>query len=280
MKTSIITYKEYIHQQKQEDIRFEQFLNCKNKQELKNFHKIIFEQHNKRVTLNWEREYKEQKGWGIIKPVIDLKKIAPLCKYVFRSNSLKGCNFCKSKRYWYEVIDPDQPVWALYFSMNLVPLWTKLKKRWPHWTQAQVQNNRYWRATKHKLLKELEIEFLKSHPGPWCRALNRAIGYYDKKTGDWVYCPHTTYTFGIWYNKTIEQIGIYMRWPPEPYPLTIQFLGRPKPGVDLSRDKFILSEETIKKPAKRLHKKPKQETVKEYANLVDISIGLKSKDLL
>lgn len=270
MKSSILTYEEYQEQQIQEDIRFEQFRSCKSEQDLKEFHKEIYKQYHKEVSLNWKRKYEEQKGWGIVKPVIDLKRITPLCKYTFRRNSIKGCDYCKSKRYWQEIFDKTQEVWALYFSMNLMPLWTKLKKRWPNWTQAQVQNNRYWRATKHKLMKQLEIEFLKSHPGPWCRALNRAKSYQHPKTGEWIYQPHTTFTFGIWYNKTMEQIGVYLRWPPEPFPITIQFLGRPKPGIDFSKsnDNFILSEETINNSNKRKNNTI-QKPIFEPSELID-----------
>lgn len=262
---NIMSYEQYQYQQEQQDLRFEQFRQCKNQQELKHQHKLIFQEYYQEVELNWEKEYKEQRGWGIVKPIVNLKKIAPLCKYPFRSNSLKGCNFCNKKRYWYDVIDTEQPVWALYFSMNLVPLWTKLRKRWPHWTRLQVQNNRYWRATKHKLLREIEQEFLQSHPGPWCRAMNRAPG-------------HITYTFAIWYNKTMEQIGVYLRWPPEPYPITIQFLGRPKPGVDLSWGNFMLTKKAIKR-VKRQIKKPKLMSDQEYADLADMADGLEAKDL-
>jgi len=277
---NILTLEQFKYQEEQQDLRMEQVQQCKNQQELKQQHKLLYINYHKEIELNWQKEYKEQRGWGVVKPVVDLRKMAPLCKYPFRRNSLKGCNFCKSKRYWYDVIDPNQEIYALYFSMNLVPLWTKLRERWPHWTKAQVENNRYWRATKHKLLKELECEFLQSHPGPWCRALNRATGYQDPKTGMWIQCPHTTYTFAIWYSRTMQQIGIYMRWPPEPYPLTIQFVGRPKPGVDLSRDSFILSEETVKNPNKRPYRKPKQKiiTEQEYADQIDIAQNLSSVD--
>lgn len=276
---NIMMLEQFRHQEEQQDLRFQQVQQCKDKGDLKQQHKLLYTNYYKEVGLNWEKEYKEQRGWGIVKPIIDLKKIAPLCKYPFRRNNLEGCSFCRKKKYWYDVIDPNQEVYALYFSMNLVPLWTKLRKRWPDWTTAQVQNNRYWRATKHKLLKKLEFDFLETHPGPWCRALNRGTGYQDSKTGGWIQCPHTTYTFGIWYSRTMEQIGIYMRWPPEPHPLTIQFVGRPKPGIDLSHDPFILSEETIKKPAKRHVKKLESEmTPKEYNDLVDIAADLKLED--
>lgn len=266
---NIITLEQFRLQEEQQDCRFQQVQQCKNKEELKQQHKLLYIDYHKEIKLNWGKEYKEQRGWGIVKPVVDLKKIAPLCKYPFRRNNLKGCSFCQKKRYWDDIIDPDQDVYALYFSMNLAPLWTKLRKRHPYWTKPQVQNNRYWRATKHKLLKELEYEFLESNPGPWCRALNRATG-------------HITYTFGIWYSRTMEQIEIYMRWPPEPYPLTIQFVGRPKPGVDLSWSPFILSEETINKKTKRPYKNNrqiKQETDQELADLADMAEGLKSEDM-
>lgn len=174
------------------------------------------------------KKYVEQRGWGIVEPVMDLKAIAPLCKHPYHGHP-KGCSFCNKKRYWYDVQDPKQEIWALYFSMNLEPLWSKLRNRWPKWTETQVQNVRYWGATKKKLLRELEAEFLEGHPGPWARALNRAPG-------------HITYTFGIHYNKTMEQIGVYLQWPPEPHPITVQFLGRPINGVDYSWGNFILSE--------------------------------------
>ena len=234
-----------------------------NKQEFKKQQ----EEYDEKVRLCSEREYKPCRGWGIVKPVMDLKAIAPLCKFPYRGHP-KGCSFCNKKRFWYDVIDQDQEVWAVYFSMNLHPLWEKLRKRWPHWTEGQVQNNRYWTHMKAKLLRELEIEFLKSHPGPWCRALNRAPG-------------HITYAFGISYNPTMEQIGINLQWPPEPHPITVQFLGRPKPGVDLSWANFILSEETIKNPTKRPYKKPKllkPETDQEYADLVEVGQSLNSAD--
>lgn len=223
--------------------------------------------YQQQIDLNSEMKYKEQRGWGIVKVIQDLKKMAPLCKYPYRGHK-QGCSFCNKKRYYYDVIDKNQNVWALYFSMNLHPLWSKLRKKWPHWTEGQVQNNRYWSATKRKLLRELEIEFLKEHPGPWCRALNRAPG-------------HITYTFGIWYNPTMEQIGINLRWPPEPHPITVQFLGRPKPGVDLSWAPFILSEETINNPRKKPYKKPtqiKQITTQEHADFVDMATSLKLGD--
>lgn len=172
------------------------------------------------------KEYVEENGWDIVKPVIDLKAIAPLCRHPYHGHP-KGCFFCNKKKFWYDIIDPKQEVWAIYFSMNLEPLWTKLKKLYPWWTKWQVQNNRYWVGTKKKYLRIMEQEFLKEHPGPWCRALNRAPG-------------HITYTFGIDYTKTMEQIGIHLQWPPEPYPITVQFLGRPLPGIDFSWAKFIL----------------------------------------
>jgi len=243
---SIMNKEEYLLQEKELDSNLQQLLQIlqnKDYQLLKNLHNIFYEKYQQKIVLNWKREYREQKGWGIVKPIIDLKRIAPLCRFPFGKKNLDGCYFCNKKRYWYEIIDTNQPIWALYFSMNLAPLWTKLRERWPHWTELQVQNNRYWRATKHKLLKKLEQEFLKEHPGPWCRVLNRAYSYQDEKTNKWIYCPHTTYTFGIWYSKTMEQIEIYMRWPPEPYPLTIQFLGRPKSEINFQNnlwDNFIL----------------------------------------
>jgi hypothetical protein len=159
-----------------------------------------------------KRRYKERRGWGIVKPVMDLKAIAPLCKHPYHGHP-KGCSFCRKKRFYWDVMDKDRPIWALYFSMNLEPMWSRLRKKWPNWTEAQVQN-----------------EFLEEHPGPWIRALNRAPG-------------HITYTFGIHYNHTMEQIGVRLQWPPEPHPLTIQFLGRPLPGVDYSWAKFILDKD-------------------------------------
>ena len=211
-------------------------------------------EYDAKVKLVSEREYKPCRGWGIVKPVMDVKAIAPLCKFPYRGHP-KGCSFCNKKRYWYDVCDIEQPIWALYFSMNLYPLWSKLRKKWTHWTEGQVQNNRYWQATKKKLLKELEIEFLQTHPGPWCRVLNRAPG-------------HITYAFGISYNPTMEQIGVHLKWPPEPHPITIQFLGRPKPGVDLSWGNFILSEETVRNPVKKQRSKIMNgESDKEIAKL-------------
>ena len=273
-----MTLEQFRDQEEQQDFRFAEFLACETLSEQKDRHKLIYADYHKEVAKNWEKEYKEQKGWGIVKPVIDMKKIAPLCKYPFRRSNLTGCDFCKKKRYWYDVIDPDQEVYAIYFSMNLVPLWTKLRKRWPNWTTAQVQNNRYWRATKHKLLKEMELEFLKANPGPWCRALNRGTGYQHPKTGEWIHQPHTTYTFGIWYSRTMEQIDIYMRWPPEPHPLTIQFVGRPKPGFDHSHDPFILSEETVGKKTVRRPKAIEQYTEEEHIDIVEMAQGLNLAD--
>jgi len=275
---NILTFEQYQYQQKQQDSRFQLYWQCQNQQEIKQQHKILYQEYRQQVELNWKRKYTELKGWGIVEPIIDLKAIAPLCKYPYR-NHFKGCSFCKSKRYWNEIIDPEQPVWALYFSMDLTPLWSKLKKKFPYWTDPQVENHRYWRATKHKLVRKIEQEFLKFHPGPWCRALNRANGYQDLKTGDWIHCPHTTYTFGIHYNHTMEQIGVYLQWPPEPHPITIQFLGRPKPGVDLSRDNFILSEETIKKSIKRPVKNQNKMTDQEYVDLANMAINLKLEDI-
>ena len=210
------------------------------------------------------KPYTEQRGWGIVKPVMDIKAIAPLCKFPYRGHP-HGCSFCNKKRRWYDVCDPDQPVWAIYFSMNLHPLWTKLAKKWPHWTVGQVQNNRYWQATKKKNLKAIEIEFLQAHPGPWCRVLNRAPG-------------HITYAFGISYNPTMSQIGVELQWPPEPHPITIQFVGRPKPDVDLSWAPFILSEETVKNPPKRPRKAVEQYTEEEHLDIVDMAQGLNLKD--
>lgn len=159
------------------------------------------------------REYVEQRGWGIVKPVIDAKVIAPLCSHPY-PNHKNGCMFGCKKVYYDQVVDKNQDIWALYFSMNLDILWTKMRKWHPNWSELQVRNNRYWTGTKKKLLRELEWEFLEEHPGPWARVLNRAPGKIN-------------YTFGIWYNKTLEQIGVELQWPPEPYPITVQFLGRP-----------------------------------------------------
>lgn len=263
--SNIMSLEQYQLQVEQQNIRHVQVLQCKNQQELKHQHKLIYQQYHKNIKLNWENEYVEQRGWGVVKPIVDLKKIASLCKYPYRRNSVKGCTFCNKKRYWYDIIDPNQDVYALYFSMDLVPLWTKLRKRWPHWTTPQVQNNRYWRATKHKLLKVLELEFLETHPGLWCRAMNRAPG-------------HITYTFAIHYNVTMEQIGVYLRWPPEPYPITIQFLGRPKPGVDHSWGSFILSEESIKKFVKRQVKKVEPMSLAEEIDQEIAAANLSSAD--
>lgn len=276
MKTTIQTTEDYMKQQECQDFRWELYRQCETLEEQKERHKLIYQEYHEEVTKNWEREYVEQKGWGIVKPVVDMKKIAPLCKYPYRSKSLDGCDFCRKKNFWYDIMDKDQPVYALYFSMNLVPLWTKLRKRWPHWTTPQVQNNRYWRATKHKLLKQHEAAFLKENPGPWVRALNRGTGYPDRKTGEWIHQPHTTWTFGIWYNATMEQCGVNLRWPPEPHPITIQFVGRPIKGFDYSHDPFILSEETIKKPIK--NKPVEQFTEEEYSDIIDTATSLNLKD--
>jgi hypothetical protein len=154
-----------------------------------------------------------------------MKAIGPLCRYPY-GNHKKGCKYGCIKRYrWYDVCDPEQDVWALYFSMDLTPLWDKLRGRFPHWTERQVQNNRYWVGTKKKLLRELEQEFLAEHPGPWARVLNRGK---DK----------INYTYGIHYNDTMKQIGVDLQWPPEPYPITVQFLGRPLGKLD---ERFILA---------------------------------------
>ncbi len=215
--------------------------------------------------MSSQLEYKEQRGWGVVEPVIDCKVIAPLCNHPYRGHP-KGCKFGCKKKFWHKIIDPKQDLWALYFSMNLDPLWTKLRKRWPNWTEGQVQNNRYWTATKKKLLLELEFEFLKAHPGPWARVLNRAPG-------------RINYTYGIWYNKTMEQIGVHLQWPPEPYPITVQFLGRP-----LSDDLppvFMLEEggESVKRPYRsRGPEMSEEEMSQEHFDLVDKAVGLSSDD--
>lgn len=159
-------------------------------------------------------EYKEQRGWGIVKPIVDLRTIGPLCIYPYGGHKV-GCKYgCIKKFRWWDVCDQREPVWALYFSMNLEPLYKKLRDKWPEWTDRQVKNNRYWVGTKKKLLRQLEYEFLETHPGPWARVLNRGP-------------EKINYSYGIHYNKTLAQIGVQLQWPPEPHPITVQFLGRP-----------------------------------------------------
>lgn len=163
--------------------------------------------------MNTKTEYVEQNGWDVVKIVLDPKRIAPLCKHPYHNHKdgcKRGCNF----HYWYDAIDKGQDVWAIYFSMNLDPLWDKIRKNNPHFSIRQVENMRYWNGRKNKLLRIMEQEFLKEHPGPWARALNRGPG-------------QTNYTFGIWYTETMKQIGVDLQWPPGPHPITIQFVGRP-----------------------------------------------------
>lgn len=230
--TGFITKSAHIQQQKQQDERLIQVLDCEDR---KHWHELNYQRYCEAIDANWKEEFKEIRGWGIVKPVMDLKSIGPLCRYPYHGH-VKGCKFCRGgKRYWYDIADKNEPLWALYFSMDLKPLWTKLKNDFPWWTRPQIQNNRYWTGTKKKLIKEIELEFLETHPGPWVRILNRAPG-------------HITYAFGIHYNDTMKQIGVYLKWPPEPHPITVQFLGRPIEGVDYSWGNFILDGVEYKLP--------------------------------
>lgn len=227
-QSGLLNQQDYDHQQIAQNGRLQVIIACGNDQRLrKQFHERNYKAYCDAIDENWKQEYKDVRGWGLVKPVIELKSIAPLCRFPYHGH-LKGCKFCYGgKRYYYEIIDKNQPIWALYFSMDLKPLWSKLKKDFPWWTRPQIQNNRYWTGTKKKLLKELEQDFLEEHPGPWVRMLNRAPG-------------HITYAWGIHYNKTMEQIGVHLRWPPEPHPITVQILGRPLSDVDYSWGPFIL----------------------------------------
>lgn len=181
---------------------------------MKNCKQFIAEGSLKHINLlNDKLEYVERRGWGIVKPVMAAPLTAPLCKHVYHGHK-KGCQLNCKLRVWYKAIDPNQVVYALYFSMNLDPLWSRLRKKFPHWTEPQVQNNRYWINTKKKLMRKLSSEFLAENPGPWVRALNRGPNKMN-------------FTFGIHYNRTMSQIGIDLKWPPGPYPMTIDFVGRP-----------------------------------------------------
>lgn len=162
--------------------------------------------------------YTEQRGWGLVKPVIDVKLIAPLCRHPYHGHP-KGCKYGCRKKFYYDVVDPDQDIFALYFSMDLRPLYEKMQQEHPEWTIWQVRNIRYWTATKKRLQRDLFREFIEVKGINWARVLNRNP-------------DRINYTFGIHYDATMEQIGIDLQWPPEPFPLTIEFVGRPVRELD------------------------------------------------
>ncbi len=153
------------------------------------------------------------RGWGRVWPTLDIKKIAPLCRYPYHGHKT-GCHFCNGFKTWKEVMDPSKEIYALYFTMDISSLWSRLRENHPDWTEPQIRNVRYWTATKKKMMRELTEEFLDANPGQWVRALNRAPG-------------HHNYTWGVHYNEMMKQIGIILKWPPEPYPVIIEIVGRP-----------------------------------------------------
>lgn len=165
------------------------------------------------INFQTKTDYIDQNGWEVVKIILEPKKIARLCRHPYhghRDGCKRGCKF----HFYDEVIDKTQDVWAIYFSMNLNKLWDKIRKNNPHFTKRQVENMRYWNGRKNKYLRIMEQEFLKEHPGPWAKALNRG--------------PNgTNYTFGISYNKTMNQTEAKLHWPPNAYPITVQFVGRP-----------------------------------------------------
>ncbi len=148
-----------------------------------------------------------------VEPVHNIH-VRGLCKKPY-PNHPKGCpNYHKKlgcppqALLLYDVIDPAEPVWAVFNIFDFGAHVVKMKERHPGWSDRQAACCLYWQGTARKQLR-LKIEaFLADKPGLVA-----------------ITCPEAC---GVDVTATMEKIGEQLEWPPEMKTYQVALIGTPK----------------------------------------------------
>ena len=111
-----------------------------------------------------------------------------------------------------EVFDMNKDIYLIYYKFDIKTHMEKMKKNHPDWTDRQLRNVLYWQGTAKKHHKEEIKRFLSIHPD------------YE------VAVPEA---MGIDVNKTLDNVGIELEWPPINYSYRIALAGITKEGKSL-----------------------------------------------
>ena len=146
-----------------------------------------------------------------VKPIIN-KAVRGLCQKEY-PNHKKGCpNWNKKEGFppqalmIYEILDFNEPVFAIFNKYPFGKHVKKMRDKHPDWTQRQVECCLYWQGTARKQLREKIKMFLKGHP-------------------DYIisHCPEGS---GVNLTQTMKDVGIDLEWPPKKYTYQIVLAGK------------------------------------------------------
>lgn len=105
-----------------------------------------------------------------VTPVVDLSLLG-LCRRAYHGHP-KGCPNWDKKgdcpprtRPLGEVIDLNQPVYAIWNVFDLQAHVEKMSDRHPEWSWRQLVNCLYWQGTARKHLRQETRRFESEHPG-------------------------------------------------------------------------------------------------------------------
>lgn len=146
-------------------------------------------------------------------PVLD-GSVRNLCRRPYAGHP-KGCpNYgCKERcpprsPMLADVIDLQQPVFAIWNAFDLGKHVERVRAKHPTWTERQLYCCLYWQGTARKSLREKIRQFCHVRP---CSGLT-IVG-----------CPEAC---GVNVTETMKRVGIFLEWPPRVSAIQVVLAGR------------------------------------------------------
>jgi len=155
-------------------------------------------------------------GWVEVKPVIDMKMRA-LCVKPYQGHP-KGCpNYGKTDRCppaapkINDVLDLDQPVYAIYNRFGFRAHCAKMREFHPGWSRRQIRCCLYWQGSARKQLRNVISKFTLEHPK--------------------MIIIMTPEAMGVNITETMANAGIHLEWEPVNYTYQIALGGTSKQNM-------------------------------------------------
>jgi hypothetical protein len=145
-------------------------------------------------------------GYLIVKPILDYY-IRKLCNHPYPGHS-HGCpnygerSTCPPKALlFHEIIDLDQPIYAIWNVFDLGSHIQRMKTLHPEWSKRQLECCLYWQSRARKELDKKVIELIEH------------IIYAGGHWRDYrlIKCPEAC---GVNVTETMRNIGEELEWPP------------------------------------------------------------------
>ena len=154
------------------------------------------------------------------KIVID-SSVRKLCTQPY-PNHPKGCpNFGKRATcpprcpFLEDVYDISQGFWVIWISFDFAAHRRIMKRKYPNWSQRQIDCCLYWQGTANKMLREAVAD----------------VEYYLKGTGRFKtsYCPEA---MGVNVTATMKNLGVELEWPPQNIVHKVAIIGTIKEKIN------------------------------------------------